>query len=59
MVEKAVLWKVKDDGGFIDENGMYTAPNTAGVYEVVAQSVAYPAVKASIFVVVRDAQEKS
>lgn len=54
MVEKAVSWSVKDEGGFIDENGMYTAPNTAGVYEVIAQSVAYPQIKASVFVVVRE-----
>lgn len=53
MVEKSVTWSVKDEGGFIDENGMYTAPNTAGVYEVVAQSVAFPEVRASIYVVVR------
>lgn len=54
MVEKAVSWSVKDDGGFVDENGLYTAPNTPGVYEVVAQSVAFPEIRASIFVVVRD-----
>lgn len=54
MVEKAVSWRVKDEGGFIDENGLYTAPNTPGVYEVVAQSVAFPEIRASIFVVVRD-----
>ncbi len=53
MVEKAVLWSVKDEGGFIDENGLYTAPNVPGVYEVVAQSAAFEEVKASIFVVVR------
>lgn len=54
MVEKSVSWSVRDEGGFIDENGMYTAPNTAGVYEVVAQSVVFPDIKASIFVVVRE-----
>lgn len=37
MVEKAVRWSVKDNGGFIDENGLYTAPNTPGVYEVVPE----------------------
>lgn len=57
MVERSVSWSVKDEGGFIDENGMYTAPNTAGVYEVVAQSTAFPEIKASIFVVVRDDRE--
>lgn len=54
MVEKAVSWSVKDEGGFIDENGLYTAPNTPGVYEVVAKSVAFPEIRASVFVVVRD-----
>lgn len=54
MVEKAVSWSVKDEGGFIDENGLYTAPNTPGVYEVVAQSVAFPEIRASVFVVVRN-----
>ncbi len=55
MSDKTIEWKVKDHGGSINENGMYTAPNTPGVYEVVAQSAAYQDVKASIFVVVREA----
>lgn len=55
MADKTIEWKVKEHGGSINENGMYTAPNTPGVYEVVAQSVAYPDVKASIFVVVSEA----
>lgn len=54
MNEKGVTWQVKDQGGTIDSNGMYTAPNMAGVYEVTAVSVAYPEVKASIFVIVRE-----
>ncbi len=54
MVEKGVCWNVREGGGFIDENGVYTAPNDPGVYEVVAQSTAYPEVRASIFVVVRE-----
>lgn len=54
MVEKTVSWYVKDQGGTIDETGMYTAPTAPGVYEVVAQSVAYPEVRASVFVVVRE-----
>ena len=53
MVEKGVSWSVREEGGFIDEPGLYTAPNTPGVYEVVARSIAFPDVKASIFVVVR------
>lgn len=55
MSDHTIEWKVKDHGGNITENGMYTAPNQPGVYEVVAQSVAFPEVKASIFVIVREA----
>lgn len=55
MAEKAVRWSVKDEGGSVDANGLYTAPNLPGVYEIVAQSVAFPEVKASIFVIVREA----
>ncbi len=54
MEDTTVEWNVQEQGGTMSENGMYTAPNTAGVYEVVAKSTAYPDVKASIFVVVRD-----
>lgn len=54
MDDKNIEWKVQKHGGTITENGMYTAPNMPGVYEVVAQSTAYPDVKASIFVVVRE-----
>lgn len=54
MTNKTVRWSVSPvTGGEIDPNGMYTAPNTEGVYEVVAQSAVYPEVKASIMVVVR------
>lgn len=54
MTDTDLLWQVKPGGGTIDENGMYTAPNTAGVYEVTAVSAAYPEIKASIFVIVRE-----
>lgn len=57
MNETEVIWQVKGHGGTIDESGMYTAPNTAGVYEVMAVSAAYPEVKASIFVIVREKSE--
>ncbi|MBQ7676699.1 MAG: hypothetical protein IJT32_00550 [Lachnospiraceae bacterium] len=55
MMEKSVTWSVHENGGYIDETGLYTAPNDPGVYEVMAQSTAYPDVKAAIFVVVRGA----
>ncbi len=55
MADKRIRWSVKNPaGGTIDKNGMYTAPNTPGVYEVVAQSVANPQMMASAFVVVRE-----
>jgi len=54
MDDKTIEWKVQAHGGSISPNGMYTAPNMAGVYEVAAQSTAYPEVRASIFVVVRE-----
>ena len=54
MTNKTVRWSVSPStGGEIDANGMYTAPNKEGVYEVIAQSAIYPEVKASIMVVVR------
>ncbi|MCR4780964.1 MAG: hypothetical protein K5876_07710 [Ruminiclostridium sp.] len=54
MTNKTVRWSVSPStGGEIDSNGMYSAPNTEGVYEVIAQSAVYPEVKASIMVVVR------
>ena len=55
MANKTLRWTVvPETGGNIDSNGYYTAPVSEGVYEVVAQSVAYPDVKASIMVVVRE-----
>lgn len=40
-------------GGRIDENGLYIAPNVAGVYEISAESVVDPKLKAQAFVAVR------
>ncbi|MCH5275795.1 MAG: hypothetical protein J1E65_08135 [Lachnospiraceae bacterium] len=54
MNETGIEWQVKEHGGTVDANGMYTAPNTAGVYEVTVVSTAYPEIKASIFVIVRE-----
>ncbi len=55
MTNKAVIWSVaSENGGEIDSNGLYAAPNTEGVYEVIARSAAYPDIKASIMVVVRE-----
>ena len=54
ITDKKVQWSVEEGAGEIDANGKYTAPGIPGVYEVTAQSVAFPEVKAFIFVVVRD-----
>lgn len=55
MADTEIIWSVKEeDGGSIDKNGVYTAPNLPGVYEIVAESAAYPGVKAVAFAVVRD-----
>lgn len=51
--DKAVLWSVKDEnGGAIDQNGLYTAPEQAGTYEIVATARADGSVTASVFVIV-------
>lgn len=53
--DQRVLWSVREAvGGTVDENGKYTAPNTSGIYEIVAKSQAHPEMTASAFVVVRD-----
>lgn len=53
--DSRVVWSVKEaDGGSIDENGMYTAPNQAGVYEIRAVSMDFPELNASTYVVIRD-----
>jgi len=55
MTNKTIRWSVvPETGGSIDQNGLYTAPSSEGVYEIVAQSAAYPEIKASIMVVVRE-----
>lgn len=55
-VQKNIKWSVKEpEGGTIDANGYYTAPNQAGVYEVVAESRDDSTLRAVVFVLVRDA----
>lgn len=50
-----ILWNVKSpDGGSITADGMYTAPNSSGVYEVTAQCQEAPELKSSLFIIVRD-----
>ncbi|NLM85017.1 MAG: hypothetical protein GX189_10025 [Clostridiales bacterium] len=53
--DHSVIWSIKDkDGGSIDSNGLYQAPDTRGTYEIVCQSVADPECKVSTFVIVED-----
>ncbi len=56
--DERIKWSVKDlDGGTIDKNGKYTAPETAGVFRISAVSTIYPDIVASTFVVVREKEE--
>lgn len=51
--DKAVLWSVKEpNGGAIDRNGTYQAPELPGTYEIVAVSSTDQTVTASAFVIV-------
>ena len=51
--DKSVTWSVKEDnGGVIDRNGLYQAPEQPGTYEIVAVSGADDSVSASAFVIV-------
>lgn len=55
-VQKNIKWSVKEpDGGTIDANGYYTAPNQTGVFEVLAESMDDASLKAGVFVLVRNA----
>lgn len=51
--DKSVKWSVKEEnGGVIDHNGIYQAPEQAGTYEIIAKCSADESVSASAFVVV-------
>lgn len=51
--DKRATWSIKEEnGGEIDENGIYQAPEIQGTYEVIATSCADPSVQASAFVIV-------
>ncbi len=55
FMDERLKWNVKDrEGGVIDRSGMYTAPETAGIFQITVSSMAYPNVQASTFVVVRE-----
>ena len=51
--DKSVTWSVKEEnGGAIDRNGLYRAPELPGTYEVTAAAGADETVTASAFVIV-------
>ena len=51
--DKSVVWRVKEEnGGVIDHNGLYQAPELPGTYEITAVSGADESVTASAFVIV-------
>ena len=51
--DKSVTWAVKEEnGGVIDRNGLYQAPELPGTYEITAGSGADESVTASAFVIV-------
>ncbi len=51
--DKAVIWAVKDEnGGAIDQNGIYQAPEAKGTYEIIAKASADDRVAASAYVIV-------
>lgn len=53
--DREVIWSVKDkNGGSIDQNGLYQAPDGRGTYEIVAASRYNPEVKVSAFVIVEE-----
>lgn len=59
VADQRVRWRVREaQGGQIDQNGMYTAPNVVGVYQVIAESVAHPELQATTYVVVRDTAQQ-
>lgn len=50
-----VLWEVKSPGGgTVSRDGMYTAPNHPGVYEIQAWCQEMPQLRASLYVIVRE-----
>ncbi len=53
--DKSVRWAVKEEnGGVIDHNGIYQAPELPGTYEIVATSNTDDTVTASAFVIVEE-----
>ncbi|MDR0949540.1 MAG: hypothetical protein LBM69_08520 [Lachnospiraceae bacterium] len=53
MQDKRLLYRVKEQEGIVDQNGLYTAPLIAGIYEIIVESAVYANVETSLFAVVR------
>jgi len=54
-VQRHIKWSIKEtEGGTIDQNGCYTAPNQPGIYEVMVQSMEDEQLKAGAYVIVRE-----
>ena len=50
-----ILWEVTTpNGGIITRDGHYTAPDTAGIYEITAFCQEFPKIRNSVFVIVRE-----
>lgn len=50
-----VTWRIVDDeGGYITQSGLYTAPNSQGVFKVEATSVEDFSKTSTVFVIVKD-----
>lgn len=55
MEPEQLLWSVESpEGGTIDGDGTYHAPNRAGVYEVSCRRMGQEQVRASVYIVVRE-----
>lgn len=53
--DRRVLWRVREEnGGVIDQNGNYQAPEQPGTYEIVAQASAAESACVSAFVIVEE-----
>lgn len=51
--DQRISWElVKNNPGKIDANGLYTAPATEGIFEIIAQAANFENLKASAYVVV-------
>lgn len=58
MASPTILWSIQDNAqghhGAISSDGTYTAPNTPGIYEIIATCQEDRSLRASIFIIVRE-----